>query len=369
MINSFYTKFAKLVVHYSVEIKKGDRVLIEGPTFAKELIQALYLETLSAGGHPLVMPELEGINELLLKNASEEQLLYLHDTIKSTNKNFDSIITIGGEFNTRNLSLIDPKRIAKQRGSPDRTAFMQEFEDRMSKKLLKWIGIPFPCHAYAQEANMDLFSYFDFVEKALLLDKEKPIDEWTEIQIKQDKIVQKLKGSKIIKIIGEDTELELSVEGRTWENCCGKLNLPDGEVYTGPVETYTKGHIRFTYPGIYAGREIENICLEFKDGVVVSATADKGEDLLKEILEIENANRIGELAIGTNYGINQFTKNMLFDEKMGGTIHLALGMGFQETGSENKSGIHWDILKDMRPKGSKILIDGQLIYEEGKWKI
>jgi len=369
MINSFYTKFAKLVVHYSIEIKKGDQVLIEGPTLAKELFQAIYLEILNAGGHPLVMPELEGIKELLLKNASDEQLLFLHNTIKSTNKDFDSIITIGGEFNTRNLSLVDPKRITKQRGSPDRTAFMQEFEDRMSKKLLKWIGIPFPCHAYAQEANMDLFSYSDFVEKALMLDKENPIDEWTKIQIKQDKIVQKLNGGKTIQIIGEDTELELSVEGRTWENCCGKLNLPDGEVYTGPVETQTNGHIRFTYPGIYAGREIENIYLEFKDGEVIDASADKGYDLLKEILKIENANRVGELAIGTNYGITQFTKNMIFDEKIGGTIHLALGMGFQETGSKNKSGIHWDILKDMRPKGSKILVDGQVIYEEGYWKI
>ena len=369
MINSFYTKFAKLVVGYSIEVKKGDRVLIEGPSIAKELFQALFLEILSAGGHPLVMPTLDGIDELFLKNASEEQLLFLHNTIKSTNTDFDSIITIGGEFNTRNLSLIDPKRIAKQRGSPDRTAFKQDFGDRMSKKLLKWIGIPFPCHAYAQEANMDLFSYFDFVEKALLLDKEKPIDEWTKIQTIQDKIVQKLNGRKLLQILGEDTELELSVEGRTWEKCSGNWTLHDGEIYTGPVETQTNGHIRFTYPGIYAGREIENIYLEFKDGEVINATADKGDDLLKEILKIKNANRIGELAIGTNYGITQFTKNILFDEKIGGTIHLALGRGFQETGPKNKSAIHWDILKDMRHKGSKILVDGQVIYEEGKWKI
>ena len=170
-------------------------------------------------------------------------------------------------------------------------------------------------------------------------------------------------------MIGEDTDLKLSVEGRTWINCSGHENLPDGEVFTGPVENSVNGKIRFTYPGIYMGKEIENIYLEFKDGKVVHASAEKGEDLLNEILKIENADTIGEFAIGTNYGITKFTKNMLFDEKIGGTLHCALGLGFPETGSKNVSSIHWDILKDMKTPGSQILADGKVIYEEGQWKI
>ncbi len=159
------------------------------------------------------------------------------------------------------------------------------------------------------------------------------------------------------------------MKGRKWINCSGQLNLPDGEVCTGPLENSANGHIRFTYPGLYQGREITNIYLEFKDGIVLKATAEKGEEILKEILKIENADKLGEFAIGTNYGITQYTKNILFDEKLGGTIHLALGGGLEEAGSNNKSALHWDIIKDMKQSGSKILADDKIIYEEGKWKI
>lgn len=216
---------------------------------------------------------------------------------------------------------------------------------------------------------MDLFSYTQFVEKALLLDKDDPVEEWEKIKKEQDRIVDYLNKIEKIHVIGEDTDLTLSVKGRTWTNCCGTENLPDGEVFTGPVEDSVNGHIRFTFPGIYAGNEIENIYLEFKDGEVINATADKGEELLKEILKIDGATRLGEFAVGTNYGITQFTKNMLFDEKIGGTLHSALGLGFKKTGSKNECAIHWDILKDMKLPGSQIFADDKLIYEEGKWKI
>ncbi|MFX1380536.1 MAG: aminopeptidase [Promethearchaeota archaeon] len=172
-----------------------------------------------------------------------------------------------------------------------------------------------------------------------------------------------------MRVLGEDTDLIFSVKGRKWDNGCGKENLPDGEVCSCPLENSVNGHIRFTYPGIYMGNEIDNIYLEFKDGKVIKASADIGDNLLKEIMKIENADRLGEFAIGTNRGITQFTKNILFDEKMGGTIHLALGDGFKELGSKNESAIHWDILKDMTKPGSKIIADNTVIYEEGIWKI
>ena len=172
-----------------------------------------------------------------------------------------------------------------------------------------------------------------------------------------------------IHVLSEDTDLMLSVKARKWENCCGHNNLPDGELFSSSLENSVNGHIRFTYPGIYSGKEVENIYLEFKDGKVTKATADKAKELLQEIIGIENADLIGEFAIGTNYGVTDFTKNMLFDEKIGGTMHMALGAGPPETGSKNPSAIHWDILKDMNLPGSKIIADGKVIYEEGQWKI
>jgi len=369
MISDFYVRLAKLAVNYAVEVKKGQRVLIRGPTIAEELFQAIYAEVLKAGGHPLLIPDIEGTQELLYKHGSEEQLLYVDNVIKTIVKEFDCLISIFGDYNRKKLSLVDSKLITKVQGSPANRELMRVYMERSADGELNWVIIPYPCHSFAQEANMDLFSYSEFVQKALYLDKEDPVKEWKDLEKKQEKIVEYLNKVDKIQVLGEDTNLTLSVKGRTWISACGHNNLPDGEVATGPLEDSVNGHIRFTYPGIYQGKEIENIYLEFKDGKVTKATADKAEDLLQEIIAIENANIIGEFAIGTNYGITKFTKNMLFDEKIGGTMHCALGGGYPETGSKNVSAIHWDILKDMKPPGSRIIADGKVFYEEGQWKI
>ncbi len=369
MINSFYEKLAKLAVNYAVNIKKGNRVLITGPALAKELFQALYIETIKAGGYPLLNVGIEGTQELKLKYASEEQLLYVDPIQITILKEFDAYIVISGDYNTRKMSLVDPKLLSKVQGSPANREIWDILMERIGNKELKYLLLPFPCNAFAQEANVDLFSYFKFIEKALFLDKEEPVNEWLEMEKRQDDICKHLKNTEKIQIIGEDTDLTMSVKDRIWVNECGHLNLPDGEVLSAPIEDSVNGHIRFTYPGIFQGKEIQNIYLEFKDGKVIKSSADKGDELLKELLKIENADILGEFAIGTNYGITQFTKNMLFDEKMGGTIHCALGSGIEEAGSKNKCGIHWDILKDMSLPGSKILVDDKVIYEEGKWKI
>ncbi len=368
-MNSFYQRLAKLAVNYSIGVKKDQRVVVLGPTIAEELFQALYMETLKTGGHPLLLPSIEGDDELLFKYGSEEQLKYLDEVIKTIFKEFDCLIYIFGDYNTRRLSMVDSKSVAKHYGSQARLELNKLIDDRFLKGEYKWVGIPFPSHSVAQEANMDLFSYVEFVEKALFLDKEDPVKEWKEIEVNQEKLIKILNASEKVRVLGDDTDLEFSVKGRTWENCCGHENLPDGEVATCPVEDSVNGHIRFTYPGVYLGKEIENIYLKFENGKVTEGTADKAEDLLKEIISIDNADILGEFAIGTNYGITDFTKNMLFDEKIGGTIHCALGLGFPECGGKNECAIHWDILKDMRSTGSKIIADGKVIYEEGQWKI
>lgn len=369
MINEFYERLANLAVNYAVGVKKGQRVVVSGPSIAEELFQAIYTEVLKAGGHPILVPSIEGTEELLYKHGSEEQLLYVDEIKKKLIEDVDCRITIFGDYNRKKLSLVDPKLVAKVNGSPAKKELMQIFMRRFAQGELNWVVVPYPCHSFAQEANMDLFSYSEFVRKALFLDKEDPIQEWNDIEKNQDKIVEILNKVDKIQVLGEDTDLLLSVKGRKWINCSGHNNLPDGEVYTAPIEDSVNGRIRFTYPGIYQGKEIENIYLEFKDGKVKKATADKAEDLLKEIIAIKNANILGEFAIGTNYGITKFTKNMLFDEKIGGTLHCALGFGFPDSGSTNQSAIHWDILKDMTLPGSKVIADGKVIYEEGQWKI
>lgn len=371
MISEFYEKLAKLAVNYSIKVKKGDRILVMGPVLAKEAFQALNIELLKAGGFPLSIPNIEGLDEILYKYGSKEQIQYVDDAIIRIFKEFNGMIDIFGDYNTRKDSLVDPKLIALSRSSPKRRELMEAYMDRMASGEFLWVLIPYPCNSFAQEANMDLFSYEEFIKKALLLDKDDPVAEWEKKFGEQEKVITKLHEFKTgeIQVIGEDTDLKLSVKGRKWVNSCGQNNLPDGEIYTGPVEESINGKIKFTYPGIFQGQEIEGIYLEFKNGKVSKATAAKGDDLLKEILNVDGANMVGEFAVGTNYGITKFTKNMLFDEKMGGTLHMSLGSGIKETGSKNKSAIHWDILKDMTFPGSKIKIDGKIVYEEGQWKI
>lgn len=369
MIHEFYEKLAKIAVNYSLGVKKGDSIVISGPALAKELFQAMYQEVILAGGHPFLMPTIEGTQEIMYKHASEDQLKYMHNFLKIAFKECDGYVEVFGDYNTRKLSQVDPKRVSIARGSPDRKELFGTLMKRVTDKDLAYLVLPYPCNSFAQEANMDLFSYFEFVQQALFLDKEDPVKEWLNIEKDQERICNYLNNVEKVQVISNDTDLTMSVKGRKWINDCGHLNLPDGEICTTPIEDSVNGHARFTFPGIFQGNEIENIYLEFKEGKVIKASADKGENLLKEILKVENADTLGEFAVGSNYGISKFTKNILFDEKMGGTIHCALGLGIPETGSKNVSAIHWDILKDMKSPGSKIIADGKTIYEEGKWKV
>ena len=369
IFSEYCEKLANLSVNYSINVKKGDRIVLMGSVLAKELLLALKAEVLKAGGHPLIVPELDGDDEIFFKYASDEQLTYFDNIYLTFAREFAGYIQIFTDYNTKKLSNVDPKKLSLSKTAKNRFEMMRIANERELRGEFYWTIVPYPCQAFAQEANMDLYSYTEFVSKALLLDKENPIEEWRKIKAKQEKFATYLNEIKNIHVLGEDTDLTLSVEGRKWINCSGQRNLPDGEIYTGPVENSASGHIRFTFPGIYQGQEIEDIYLEFEKGKVIKATAKKGQELLDQILKIRNAKKLGEFAIGTNYGIQNFTKNMLFDEKMGGTLHCALGLGIPATGSKNLSTIHWDILKDMKVPGSKVLADGKVIYQEGKWQI
>ncbi|NHJ86746.1 MAG: aminopeptidase [Asgard group archaeon] len=368
MYGDFSEKLAKLIVKYAVNIQPGDLVQIKSLSNADDLNQEIYREVIKAGGNIIRFNiEIPGINEIFFKYASDDQIKYIDPSAIDFAKRVTKSIHVYSSFNTRELTNVDPAKTKMMNEA--KLELSKIFFERSATGELKWTLCPYPCLSLAQEANMGIDEYREFVYKALALDKSDPIKHWQNVEKEQDKIKKILDKGKEFRIIGEDTDLTLGIEGRTWINCCGHENLPDGEVFTAPIETAVNGTIRFTYPGIFMSQEIENIWLKFKDGKVIDFDAAKGKHLLEKVLSMENAGILGELAVGTNYGIQKFTKNMLFDEKIGGTVHLALGFGYPESGSKNQSPIHWDILKDMKPKGSKILLDNEVIYEEGQWKI
>jgi aminopeptidase len=320
---------------------------------------------LLSDAYPLIIPKLD-VQYTFFKYAKEHQLKFVSPFTKFILETMDVLISISCEPNPKRLTNIDPSKIKMHAAS--RREIMEDFLKRHAEGKLKWTGLPYPINAQAQEAAMALAEYEDFVYSSCLVDKEDPIAEWKKIRKQQEKICESPNQASEIRIVGEDTDLTFNVKDRRWINCSGKVNMPDGEVYTTPLEKSANGIVRFTFPGIVAGREVEDITLKFKDGKVVKASAAKGHELLQQTLKIEGADRIGEAAIGTNYGITRFTKNMLFDEKMGGTIHIALGASVPESGGLNKSAIHWDILKDMKKDG-EIYADGKLFYKNGKFLI
>jgi aminopeptidase len=273
------------------------------------------------------------------------------------------MMNIGAFYNTRELSGVNPERqqLAGRAGAELRKTFMK----RIATRDLRWCYTVFPTHASAQEADMSLREYEDFVYGAGLLDEDDPVAKWQTEATRQQKLIDWMAGKDKIVIKGSNVDLQMSIKERSFRGAAGQENFPDGEIYTSPVEESVNGWIRFGYPAIYGGREVNDIELWFEDGKVVKEKASKGEELLTALLNTDDGSRIlGELGIGTNYGIQKFTKNMLFDEKIGGTIHLAVGAGFPETGSKNESGVHWDMLCNMDE--SEITVDGELFYKDGK---
>ncbi|MDH5753931.1 MAG: aminopeptidase [Candidatus Bathyarchaeota archaeon] len=365
MVDHRIEKLAKLCVHYSIDVKTEEKVLIQGSELAFPLINEIYKECLLSDAYPLIVPNLD-VEYTFFKHAKEHQLRFVSPFEKFIVENMDVSIGIWCQPNPKRLTNIDPSKIKMHRAS--RRELTEIFMKRTAEGKLRWTGFPYPINAQAQEASMSLAEYEDFVYSSCLVDREDPIAEWKKIHKQQEKICEFLNQVSEIRIVGEDTDLTFNVKGRKWVNCSGEKNMPDGEAFTGPIENSANGTVRFTFPGIFSGREVEDITLTFKDGKVVKASAAKGDELLQQLLKIDGADRIGEASIGTNYGITRFTKNMLFDEKMGGTIHIALGASIPESGGLNKSAIHWDILKDMKKDG-EIYADSKLFYKNGKFLI
>lgn len=359
------SKLAKLLVNYSAEVKKGDFVFITCEEVAKPWMIEVARESVIAGAHVETKLNSSEVSEVILKNSTDEQLQQENFMLTQVMEKADVWLSAWGTINTKSNSNIDSEKL--RLSSIGSKSWRKLYSTRMGNGSLRWCGTMFPTYADAQEASMSLEEYEDFVYEAGLLDKENPVEEWKKVSAQQDRWINYLNTKKELHITSEGTDIKVNVNGRKWINCDGKVNFPDGEIFTSPVDDDINGFITFSFPGIYAGKEIQGIKLVVEKGLVVKATATKGEDLLMSLLNIdEGSKRFGEVAIGTNYGINKFTKNMLFDEKIGGTIHMAIGDSMPEAGGKNSSSLHWDMLCDMR-NGGKITADGELFYENGQF--
>lgn len=357
------TKLAKVLVNYSMALKPGDLFVLRTSPLAEELNLAVYEEAIKAGAHVTLQMSLPGADEIFYKHASDAQLDFVSPLRKMIAESFNASLYIEAEHNTRSLSGIDPSRLARSRKAG--AAMSKLFMERAARGEMRWSLTVYPTHAMAQDADMSLADYREFVYESGLLNLEDPVAFWKGEGVKQARLVSWLKGRNQVKIKGANVDIQLSIKDRVFIACDGKYNFPDGEIFTGPVEESVNGWIRFRYPAIYGGQEVTDIELWFENGKVVREKASKNQELLTALLNTDpGARYLGEWGIGTNYGIQRFTKNMLFDEKMGGTIHFAVGAGYPESGSKNDSGLHWDMLCDMAE--SEIMVDGDVFYKDGK---
>lgn len=363
-------QLANVLVNYSTRVKKGDLVAIRGDPIAWPAIEAVFVAVLKSGGNPLYIPQSERISELLLEHGTDDQVRFLSPLDMHRVEKIDVEIAFWAETNTKSLSRYPSERLAMKQAA--RRPFMKRFLERAGKHEIRWVGTLFPTHAFAQDAEMSLSEYEDFVFRAGLLHLPDPAAAWKKISERQQRVVDFLQGKKQVHFrvpekSGEHdgTDLRVDVSKSTWINCDGKENFPDGEVFAGPQGV--DGHVNYTFPAVYHGKEVEGVRLEFKGGRVVNASAKRGEDYLIKMLDQDAGARVmGEIAIGTNYSIREFSKNTLFDEKIGGTFHAAVGAGYPESGSSNESGLHWDMVCDLR-QGGMIAADGEVFHQNGRF--
>lgn len=355
-------KYAEVLIRYSLNIQPGETVVIRTSFEGSDLALAAYREALLAGGHPELFGTFKDSDEIFYQYANKNQLSYISETEKFMAEHFDALLVIGAPSNTKSLSNVNPKSV--RISSEAKGVIYMIVRERAAKNELKWCYTTFPTNALAQESEMGLLEYQKFVFDACYLNFSDPSEQWKKQSEFQNELVKRLEGKKSVVLKGTNIDMQLSIDGRRFLVADGKFNFPDGEIFTSPVENSANGWVRFSYPVIYNGREVENVELWFEDGKVIKEVASKNQAFLTEILNTDNGSRImGEFGIGTNKNIQKFTKNMLYDEKIAGTIHIAVGSGFPEIGSQNKSAIHWDMLCDM--SDATITVDGEIFYKDG----
>ena len=346
---------ALLLTDYCLAVQPGERVLVQTTTLALPLVEALYTLLLERGATPIIRLEYPAQLDDFYRLAPEHLLDTTEPLLLSEVESIQASVRILTP--TAPVPGLDPQRAARHRKALAPIA--------RARAQRRWNLTLYPTGFGAQAAGMTLTEYQRFVSGAMFLDTSDPVARWGEVRSLQAGLLDRLERANEVRILGPETDLRLNVRGRTWVNSDGKRNMPSGEVFTGPIETSANGQIQFDVPTIYAGASVRNVRLTFKDGVVTQASADEGEEALMAALDTDSGSRtLGELGIGSNAGIQAPTQNILFDEKIGGTVHLALGNGYPETGGTNVSALHWDLIKDLRG-GGQILLDGEVFQSDG----
>jgi aminopeptidase len=354
-------RWADLLADYCLRVVPGETILIGAEWEARLLVEACYRAVVLRGAHPLVRLEWPGLSEFFLEHATPAQLNHLPPVALYEAETVDARIRIAAESDTRSLSRIDPARQAAVDRARDPI--------RQAASRKRWVLTQYPTAGYAADARMALPDYEEYVAAAMFLDHPDPVAAWTELGQRQAGLAEFLSDARTVRIEAPDTDVTLSVAGRTWINSDGRRNMPSGEIFTGPVEDSARGRLRCGFPVFRHGRAVTGIALELDRGRVVSARADEGEAYLLAMLDLDpGARRLGEIGLGLNPGIDRFTGSILYDEKIGGTVHLALGRSYPETGGVNESALHWDLIIDTRTDG-RISADGHVVMENGRWMV
>jgi aminopeptidase len=358
---------ARILVGYSTRVGDGDTCLIEGPSAAEPLIAAVYEQVLAAGGQPVVSLTFEGQQAAFFKHASDGQLEWISPVTRWGAEEADCRIAVWADTNTRELSNVPPERQTVRRAAT--RSLMQTMMRRAAEGEHRWVGTMYPTNAHAGDAEMSLADFADFYFRACLADDEDPLDAWRRTSEECHRLADWANGREQVRIVAEGTDLRLGIAGRRFIAADGKHNMPDGEFFTGPVEDSAEGEVSFHLPATIGGREVAGVRLRFEGGKVVDASADRGEEYLISMLDTdEGARRLGELGIGTNFGIERGTRSILLDEKIGGTVHLAVGASYPETGGQNESAVHTDLVCDLRQGGS-LEVDGEILQENGRFVV
>ncbi len=358
---------AKILVGYSTKVAEGEVVSIDGEAGAEPLLRAVYEEVLKAGAHPILNVSLDGLASVYYKQASDAQLDWISPVTEWMAEKADVRIAVGASANTRELSAIPPERqTRRQTAVGDLLAKMM---DRSAAGDFRWCYTLYPTNAYASEAEMSLDDYEDFYFGACLADDPDPLTAWKRASKECERLAEWIEGHEEVRVIAPGTDIKLGIAGRKFIPCVGDHNMPDGEFFTGPVEDSVEGEVTFHLPAVIGGREVSGVRLRFESGKVVDASAERGEEFLIELLDTdEGARRLGELGIGTNYAIDRGTLEVLLDEKIGGTVHMAVGRSYPESGGVNESAVHTDLVCDLR-LGGKLEVDGQVMQENGKFVV
>lgn len=358
---------AKILVGYSTAVKPGDTCLIEGPVAAEPLVAAVYEEVLAAGGHPVLAMSFDAQPESYYQHATDAQLEWISPVSRWAAEEADCRVVIGADTNTRSLSGIAPERQTKRQAAT-RTLVEQTMK-RSADGEHRWVYTIFPTNAYASDAEMSLGDFEDFYFAACLADGDDPLGAWKEASEETRRLAEWVNGRSEVRVTGPGTDITLGVEGRTFIPCFGDRNMPDGEFFTGPVEDSVEGEVSFHLPAMVSGREVSGVRFRFESGKIVDASAERGEEFLISLIDTdEGARRLGELGIGTNYRIDRGTRDVLLDEKIGGTVHMAVGASYPESGGRNESAVHTDLVCDLR-QGGRIEVDGELLQADGAFKV